>query len=208
MDLAIRRMRSADDAAVSLRSELVIAKDEVAAGRAAFGEHHLTVMIRGESLSELELAVGEAQAMLSETGFAAVREDLGLEAAFWAQFPGNFGYIARRALISSANFAGFASAHNFPIGQQSDNFWGDAVTLFETTSAGPYFFNFHKGDLGNFTIIGPSGSGKTVVLSFLLAQSRRFSPRIVFFDKDRGAEIFYVRWAASMTHCGQANLHD
>ena len=190
MDLALRRMRSADDAAISLRSELVLAKDEVAAGRAAFGEHHLTVMIRAEQLSELDVAVGEAQAMLAEAGFAAVREDLGLEGAFWAQFPGNFGYIARRALISSANFAGFASAHNFPIGQQSDNFWGDAVTLFETTSAGPYFFNFHRGDLGNFTIIGPSGSGKTVVLGFLLAQSRRFSPRIVFFDKDRGAEIF------------------
>ena len=190
MDLALRRMRSADDAAVSLRSELTLAKDEVAAGRAAFGEHHLTIMLKAATLPELDASVGEAQAMLSEAGFAAVREELGLEAAFWAQFPGNFGYIARRALVSSANFAGFASAHNFPVGQRSGNFWGDAVTLFETTSAGPYFFNFHRGDLGNFTVIGPSGSGKTVVLAFLLAQARRFAPRIVFFDKDRGAEIF------------------
>src|SRR6185437_13525028 len=42
----------------------------------------------------------------------------------------------------------------------------------------------------NFTIIGPSGSGKTVVLNFLLAQARKFRPRIIFFDKDRGAEPF------------------
>ncbi|MDQ3144222.1 MAG: hypothetical protein M3Q57_05010 [Pseudomonadota bacterium] len=187
MDLALRRMRSADDAALSLRSELTLAKDEVAAGRALFGEHHLTVMIRAANLAELDATIGEVQATLSDAGFVAVREELGLEAAFWAQFPGNFGYIARRALVSSANFAGFASAHNFPVGQPSGNFWGDAVTLFETTSAGPYFFNFHRGDLGNFTIIGPSGSGKTVVLGFLLAQARRYSPRIVFFDKDRGA---------------------
>jgi type IV secretion system protein VirB4 len=62
--------------------------------------------------------------------------------------------------------------------------------LMETTAAGPYFFNFHHGDLGNFTVIGPSGSGKTVVLNFLLAQARRHDPRIVFFDKDRGAELF------------------
>ncbi len=190
IDLALRRMKSADDAAVSLRTELSLAKDEVAAGRAAYGEHHLTVMVKAASLAELDGAVGEVQALLAETGFAAVREELGLEAAFWAQMPGNFNYIARRALISSANFAGFASAHNFPIGQPAGNVWGDAVTLFETTSAGPYFFNFHRGDLGNFTIIGPSGSGKTVVLAFLLAQARRFSPRIIFFDKDRGAEIF------------------
>jgi type IV secretion system protein VirB4 len=190
MDLALRRMKSADDAAVSLRSELALAKDEVSAGRALFGEHHLTVMIKAGSVADLEAAVGEVQASLSEAGLVAVREELGLEAAFWAQFPGNFGYIARRALVSSANFAGFASAHNFPIGKPSGNYWGDAVTLFETTSAGPYFFNFHRGDLGNFTIIGPSGSGKTVVLGFLLAQARRYSPRIIFFDKDRGAEIF------------------
>jgi type IV secretion system protein VirB4 len=190
MDLALRRMRSAEDAAVSLRSELALAKDEVAAGRSLFGEHHLTVLIKAASLAELDVNIGEVQATLSDAGFVAVREELGLEAAFWAQFPGNFGYVARRALVSSANFAGFASAHNFPVGQASGNFWGDAVALFETTSAGPYFFNFHRGDLGNFTIIGPSGSGKTVVLSFLIAQARRFSPRVVFFDKDRGAEIF------------------
>ncbi len=190
MNLVLRRMRSADDAAVSLRSELSLAKDEVSAGRAVFGEHHLTVLLKAATLAELDSIIGEAQATLSDAGLSAVREELGLEAAFWAQFPGNFGYIARRALVSSANFAGFASAHNFPVGQPSGNFWGDAVTLFETTSAGPYFFNFHRGDLGNFTIIGPSGSGKTVVLGFLLAQARRFAPRIIFFDKDRGAEIF------------------
>ncbi len=190
MDLALRRMRSADDAAVSLRSELALAKDDVAAGRAVFGEHHLSVMLKAATLAELDATVGEVQATLSDAGFVAVREDLGLEAAFWAQLPGNFAYIARRALISSANFAGFASAHNFPVGQPDGNFWGDAVTLFETTSAGPYFFNFHRGDLGNFTVIGPSGSGKTVVLGFLLAQARRYNPRTIFFDKDRGAEIF------------------
>ncbi|MEO6248160.1 MAG: VirB4 family type IV secretion/conjugal transfer ATPase [Sphingomicrobium sp.] len=190
MDLALRRMRSAEDAAVSLRSELAVAKDELAAGRATFGEHHLSIMLKAATLDELDQIVGEVQATLSEAGFVAVREDLGMEAAYWAQFPGNFDYIARRALISSANFAGFASAHNFPVGQADGNHWGKAVTLFETTSAGPYFFNFHRGDLGNFTIIGPSGSGKTVVLGFLLAQARRFDPRIIFFDKDRGAEIF------------------
>lgn len=190
MDLAIRRLRAADDAAVSLRGELVAAKDSVAAGRAAFGEHHLSILVRADSLDALDSTAGEVQAALSEAGFAVVREELGLEAAFWAQFPGNFGYIARKALVSTANFAGFASAHNFPVGRAEGNHWGDAVTLFETTAAGPYFFNFHRGDLGNFTVIGPSGSGKTVVLAFLLAQARRFNPRIVFFDKDRGAEIF------------------
>jgi type IV secretion system protein VirB4 len=96
----------------------------------------------------------------------------------------------RRALISTAGAADFLSLHGFPIGQQQGNHWGPAVTVFETTSATPYHFNFHQGDLGNFTVIGPSGSGKTVVLNFLAAQAQKFAPRLVFFDKDRGAEIF------------------
>jgi type IV secretion system protein VirB4 len=190
MNLALRRMRSADDEATSLRDELSHAKDNVAAGRASFGEHHSSIALQAASLETLNTQVAEVTATLADLGIVAVREDVALEPSYWAQFPGNFKYIARKALISTANFAGLASLHNFPVGRPRGNHWGDAVTLFETTAAGPYFFSFHHHDLGNFTVIGPSGSGKTVVLNFLLAQARKFNPRIVFFDKDRGAELF------------------
>lgn len=190
MNLALRRMRSVEDEAVSLRDELGTAKDEVAAGRAGFGEHHTTIAIYADNLEALSGQVAEVTALLGDIGITAVREDIALEPTFWAQFPGNFKYIARRGLVSTTNFAGLASLHNFPVGKVRGNHWGEAVTLFETTAAGPYFFNFHQNDLGNFTIIGPSGSGKTVVLNFLLAQARKFKPRTVFFDKDRGAELF------------------
>jgi type IV secretion system protein VirB4 len=190
MNLALRRMRAADDEALSLRQDLAEAKDDVAAGRSAFGEHHLTVMVKAETLAMLDLAAADALTAFTELGMIAVREDVNLEAAFWAQFPGNFKFIARKALVSTANFASLASGHNFPVGQSVGNHWGPAITVLETTSAGPYYFNFHRGDLGNFTVIGPSGSGKTVVLTFLLAQAQKLSPRTVYFDKDRGAEIF------------------
>jgi len=190
MNLALRRMRASDDEALSLRGELGSAKDDLAAGRAAFGEHHLTIAVRGTEMETVDAHVAEAQSALTDLGLIAVREEIGLEAAYWAQFPGNFPYIARRALISSRNFASLASCHNFPSGRATGNHWGDAVTILESTAAGPYHFNFHQGDLGNFTVIGPSGSGKTVVLNFLLAQARKFDPRIIFFDKDRGAELF------------------
>lgn len=190
MNLALRRMRSAEDEAVSLRADLSRAKDEVAAGRAGFGEHHMTIAVRADDPAAVDEGVAEVQASLADLGIIAVREEMALEPAFWAQFPGNFKYIARRGLVSTGNFAGMASGHNFPLGQAEGNLWGEAVTLLETTAAGPYYFNFHQGDLGNFTVIGPSGSGKTVVLNFLLAQARKFRPRIIFFDKDRGAELF------------------
>jgi type IV secretion system protein VirB4 len=190
MNLSLRRMRSAEDEAVSLRGELAQAKDDVAAGRAGYGEHHMTIAVRGDTLAAVDAGVAEVTASLSDMGIVAVREEIALEPAFWAQFPANFKYIARRGLVSTNNFAGLASAHNFPMGAATGSHWGDAISLLETTAAGPYFFNFHQGDLGNFTVIGPSGSGKTVVLNFLLAQARKLNPRIIFFDKDRGAELF------------------
>ena len=190
MGLALRRLKAAEDDAFSLRGELAQARDDVGAGRAAYGEHHLTILAKAESLEELDTAVADIQSSLAEAGAVAVREDVNLEPAFWAQFPANFSYIARKALISAGNFAGLASFHNHPTGQATGNHWGPAIAVLETTAFGPYHFNFHHGDLGNFTVIGPSGSGKTVLLTFLLAQAERLKPRIAYFDKDRGAEPF------------------
>jgi type IV secretion system protein VirB4 len=175
MNLALRRMRSTEDEALSLRDELAQAKNDVAAGFAGFGEHHTSIAIHAASLETLDSQVAEVVAVLADLGIVAVREDIALEPAFWAQFPGNFKYIARKGLVSTRNFAGLASLHNFPVGRAKGNHWGQAVTLFETTAAGPYFFSFHHGDLGNFTVIGPSGSGKTVVLNFLIAQAHKFA---------------------------------
>jgi type IV secretion system protein VirB4 len=190
ISLALRRLRAADDDGVSLRAGLMNAKDELASGQTAFGEHHLSLMVRADSLRGLDMAAARCGAALADTGAITVREDINLEPVFWAQFPGNEAYIARRALISVSAFASMASLHGFYMGQASGNHWGDAITVLETTAATPYFFNFHSGDLGNFTLIGPSGSGKTVVLNFLAAQAQKLNPRTVIFDKDRGSEIF------------------
>jgi type IV secretion system protein VirB4 len=190
MGLALRRLRAADDDALSLRGELAAAKDDVGAGRSAFGEHHLSILAKADTLEDLDGAVADVLSAFAETGASAVREDVNLEPAFWAQFPGNLAFIARKALISTANFASLASFHNHPAGLAAGGHWGGAVTVLETTAFGPYHFNFHNGDLGNFTVIGPSGSGKTALLAFLLAQAERFRPRVAYFDKDRGAEGF------------------
>ena len=188
--LALRRLRATSDETTTLRQGLLGAKDDLTGGAAAYGEHHLTVHVRAMSLAALDAAVADVQASLADIGAVAVREDLNLESAFWGQFPGNADFIARKALVSTANLSGLISLHGFPIGMPEGGPWGEPITVLETTSSTPYFFNLHSGDLGNFTLIGPSGSGKTVVLNFLIAQAQKFYPRTFFFDKDRGAEIF------------------
>lgn len=190
MDLAIRRLRSVDEEAQAERADMLAARDALGNGAVGFGDHHLSVLVRERTLPRLDDATAACAAALADTGAIVVREDTNLEPAFWAQFPGNEQYIVRRAMISSANMASFGSLHGFALGQAEGNHWGEAVTLLETTSATPFFFNFHNGDLGNFSVIGPSGSGKTVVMNFLAAQAQKFNPRTILFDKDRGAELF------------------
>jgi type IV secretion system protein VirB4 len=192
MDRVSRQIDMSDEAESVVQDHLETARNELLGSEALYGEHHFSVMALGETLEEVNKATTAIGAALTDRSVLWVREDLDLEPAFWAQMPGNFEYIARKGIISSKNFAGFASLHNFPSGQPMENHWGPAISVFETSSQTAYYFNFHLRDLGNFTVVGPSGSGKTVFLGFVAAQSQRVEPRpkLVFIDKDRGAEIF------------------
>ncbi len=185
-----RKMIAGEQGATSLEEDLDNAIDDLASGRSTFGEHHLTITAIGKNSAELDSVVSDCVSAFVNLGIVTAREDINLEPAFWAQLPGNFSFTARRSLISNANFAGFASLHNFPAGRATGNHWGQAITRLETTSGTPYWFNFHERDVGNFTVIGPTGYGKTVLLTFLNAQAQRLNPRTVYFDKDHGAEIY------------------
>lgn len=190
MQVQQSRMLQTQDKALSQVAEISRALDDATSGRIAFGLHHLTILCREKTEKGLENALSLVESELANTGVYAVREKINLEPAFWAQLPGNFDYIVRKATISTLNLASFASQHNYPSGKREGNHWGDAVTVFDTTSGTPFYFNFHSKDVGHTLIIGPTGAGKTVLLNFLCAQSMKFRPRMFFFDKDRGAEIF------------------
>lgn len=185
-----RKLLQTEDLAASQIEQIDEALDDATSGRIGFGHHHMTALVTAESVRQLDEALAEVEAAFLNLGMVVVREDLNLEPCFWAQLPGNFTFIARDSMISTANFAGLASMHNYPCGSAKGNHWGPAVTVLETISGTPYFFNFHRQDVGHTTIIGPTGTGKSVLLNFLLAQSLKYRPKIFFFDKDRGAEIF------------------
>jgi type IV secretion system protein VirB4 len=186
-----RIMESIDDPALSQIDEIEQARDDLASGRLVYGSHHFSVVPVVEAADELDAACNEVDKRLTDLGLIAVREAGGaMELARWAQLPANFAYVARPAPVSSTNFAAFASLHNYAYGRPAGNHWGPAVTILETVSGTPYFFNFHDADNGNSIVVGASGSGKTALMTFLLAQALRTGCRIVYFDKDRGADLF------------------
>jgi type IV secretion system protein VirB4 len=184
------QMLSARDRAASQVAGLSEALDDLTSNRFVMGDHQASVLIYGETPQALVDHLSRARAELADAGLVVAREDLALEAAFWAQFPGNFRHRARPAAINSRNFAALAPLHTHPSGQAVGNHWGDAVALLRTAAGSPFHFNFHVGDLGHTFICGPSGSGKTVVQNFMLAQLEKLGVQRVLIDKDRGAELF------------------
>jgi type IV secretion system protein VirB4 len=188
--LRMTQMENAGDRAVSQADALIDAGDDLMSNRFVLGDHHFTLAVYASSMKALRDHMSVARAALADTGMVAAREGAALEAAYWSQLVGNFAWRARPAPITSLNFAAFAPFHTFPAGSATGNHWGDAVALLKTNARSPYFFNFHKGDLGHTLIIGPSGGGKTVLLNFLMAQAEKTGARQIFIDKDRGAQIF------------------
>jgi len=190
MERKQNQMTSARDRATSQIAGLDDALDDLMSNRFAMGDHQASLMVFGDSPRQLADHMSKARAMLADSGLVVAREDLALEAAFWAQFPGNFKLRARPAAINSRNFAALAPFHTHPAGKAHGNHWGQAVALLRTSAGSPFFFNFHVGDIGHTFICGPTGSGKTVVQNFMLAELEKLGPQQVFIDKDRGAEIF------------------
>ncbi|MGB7374433.1 VirB4 family type IV secretion/conjugal transfer ATPase [Pontixanthobacter sp.] len=188
--LRMTQMENSGDRAVSQADALIDASDDLMSNRFVLGDHHFTLAVYGTSMRALRDHMSVARAALADTGMVAAREGAALEAAYWSQLVGNFAWRARPAPITSLNFAAFSPFHTFPAGQATENHWGDAIALLKTSARSPYFFNFHKGDLGHTLIIGPSGGGKTVLLNFLMAQAEKTGARQIFIDKDRGAQIF------------------
>ena len=204
------RLSNAGDFAVSQAAELKCALDALTSNEFVMGDHHFclqvladvgdTVEPASKRLKALNDHVALARAVLADTGMTVAREDLALEAAFWAQLPGNFAMRPRRAPITSRNFAAMMPFHNYPAGRAVGNYWGDALALLSSSAHSPYYFSLHasdpadpdggsRKDTGHTFICGPTGSGKTVFIGFLVAMLHRQGVTQIIFDKDRGLEI-------------------
>ena len=206
------RMANAGDFAVSQAEELTAALDALTSNEFAMGDHHFSLQViadiadpadpQGDAhrLRALNDKISLARALLADTGMLVAREDLALEAAFWAQLPGNFAVRPRKAPITTRNFAAMVPFHNYPCGRATGNHWGDALALLVTSARSPYHFSLHasdpadatggsRKDTGHTLICGPTGSGKTVFIGFLIAMLHRRGVTQVIFDKDRGLEI-------------------
>ncbi len=207
------QLRSAEDDSHSQIAALDELRDQIASNETIMGYHHHSLMILANTKAELETKINHASACYSASGIMVVREDIGQQAAFWAQIPTNFNMIARNAIITSHNFTDFCPLHNYRHGYRDGNHLGAAVTLLETPSKTPFFFNYHLQNFssdrksptnGHTLIIGATGAGKTAFMSFMDAQTSRYGGKTFVFDRKRGLDI-YIRATGGYYTCLSPN---
>ena len=112
------RMANAGDFAVSQAEELVDALDALTSNEFVMGDHHLSLQVLAEvadskvgdadalRLKQLSDSVALARTLLADTGMTVAREDLALEAAFWAQLPGQLRAASPQGADHLAQFLG------------------------------------------------------------------------------------------------------
>jgi type IV secretion system protein VirB4 len=200
MMLDRNRKENAGDAARSQIGAIDSAADDLESRRVVFGKHHYSVLVKAGMLEDLARNVADARRVLIDAGISPAREDLALEAAYWAQLPGNYEKRPRLSPINSRNLCGFVPFHNFPVGRRTGNHWGEALTMLTTAGGSPLYFSLHasdpkapngggKKDVGHSLLFGPNGSGKTAFACFMLCMMAKFGVRSVLFSKDRDTEI-------------------
>jgi type IV secretion system protein VirB4 len=204
MQVKGKRMANVGDAAQSQIDEIPDLADDLAARKSVMGGHHYSVLVKASDLAELQLNVADTRRVLIDAGIKPAREDLVVEAAYWAQLPGNFSMRPRLSPISSRNMCGFIPLHNFPTGRRTGNHWGAALTMLVTAAGTPHYLSLHasdpqaadggnKKDVAHTALFGPNGSGKTAAVAFLLTMQQKFRVTSVLFSKDRDTEIIVRR---------------
>ena len=190
----------ADDLGLTQIDELSELEDDIASERKRLGIHQNTILLLADSKTELESVMVKATHTYRNVDMVLVKEisNFGLEPAFWSQIPGNQHFITRASPITTSNFVSFCSMHNEHTGFRDVNHLSNAVTLLESVSKTPVYFNYHgrssKTDPanGHTAIYGATQSGKNTLVAFMDSQMGRYNGRSFFLERDCASKIYVL----------------
>ena len=196
-DMRIRQMIKNDDAAKTVIEDLRMTANEIESFGLGFGEHHFTVTVIADTREELEQRVQELIGAARKAKVIMIHDRSALPTTFFAQHPGNTAKQSRSGIVSTLEFANFASQHTMDSGITSERLpWKTPVSILQNAKGTIHRFSFHPaGDPnkeptnGHTLILGPPHSGKTTTALFLASQALRTGGRLIAFDKDRAMQM-------------------
>jgi type IV secretion system protein VirB4 len=178
-----------------------------------------SITLMAPSMEKLDAAVAAMVRAFQNLGLIAIREDMHLEKAYWAQLPGNFEFLTRLRPLPTRRAAAFSTLHHYVAGKARYNYWGPAVTVFPTATGTPYFFSFHREQVGHTLLLGANNLDRMRFRNFLCMEATKFQGRILILDDDRGGETMlralggkYINLLRDMqsgrVHCNPCLLPD
>ena len=172
-----------DRAAQAEAGQLGEALRELEVDGLPFGEHSLCVTLRSEEPARLETVRPDLLRIASATDARFHRETYNGLNAWFAMAPGNHARQLRTNYLSASVAADLAPLWAIPSGEKRDRHLADEhLAILETSRGTPYYYCAHSGDVAHTLVVGATGSGKSFLLNFLLAQARKYRPRVCILD--------------------------
>jgi type IV secretion system protein VirB4 len=170
------------------------AMDENVSGTQTLLNYYPLFVLFGNSVESLQQSIDEFKKISASFGISPVVEAFASKVSWFAQIPG-FDVFPRSFKMLSKTVAVSIPMSSTPKGIENSDWGQGPLVVFPTAQGTPYMFQFHVSSapaaVGHTLTIGPTGGGKTTLFSFLISQSLRHPKlKAVFFDRNKGAEIF------------------
>jgi type IV secretion system protein VirB4 len=178
--------------ALAMRLDARAAASVAESGDGRFGWYSATVILRHESLVELEEMARTVERVINDCGFGSRIETTNTVEAWLGAQPGDTDANVRRPILHTEQLAdllplsGIWTGHNHapcPLYDQS------APPLMHAATVGgiPFRVNLHVDDVGHTMIFGPIGMGKSTLLAGIAMQARRYRGMHIWsFDNKMG----------------------
>ena len=148
-----------------------------------FGEHSMSVALRGTRASDCNAARPALLRIAAAADARFHRETYNGVNAWLSMAPGNHARLLRRNYLSAAVAADIAPLWSISEGHQRDRHLdAEHWAIFQTRRRTPYYHCAHAGDISHALVVGATGSGKSFLLNFLLLQARKYRPRVCILD--------------------------
>ena len=149
----------------------------------------INIHVYANDTDELNENISIVSKNLFKAGINHVREDIGLEYAYYANFPGNFKFLKRLKPTVTDTVLSFGSIQNSSIGITKNNF-SKYLTILNSEKNTPYFFNIYDLNNGHTLILGNDASGKTTLINFIISEFQKFKPEILYLSNDSSSTLF------------------
>lgn len=160
-------------------------------GYVSFGHYTGVIIIRSNTIKELNDTINVFKRTLEELFFTVRVETRNSLEAFIGSLPGHGYENVRKPMLHSLNVCHLVALGSMWAGLKYNPcpFYpkhSPAVIQATTSGNNPFRLHLHVSDVGHTLILGPTGAGKSTLLATIVAQFDRFPESQIFvFDKGR-----------------------